>query len=158
VRILCLMAVSLLVVVPHSSVSAQDEKHERVLWVYEAGWFEKKDGKAWIEVNRDVYNGAGKFEFKEVKRSDKYVELYDESRKLSVRLSDAHAELKVDGDDEWNALYDGRWKERDAEARTQAARRPVPGSRIVTRPGVRADYGSDVRASSVPAARLPPTA
>ena len=90
---------------------ARADQIERTLWVYEAGWFEKKEGTSWIEVNRDIYNRAGKVDFKEVHRSDRFVEIYDSARKLTVRLSETRMEWREDGHEEWNLLYEGRWKE-----------------------------------------------
>jgi hypothetical protein len=82
---------------------------QRVIWVYEAGWYQQKDGKNWIEVNPDNYPEAKALQYVEVKRTEQYVELYDDSRKIVVRLFDSTEEHRV-GDGKWETGYKGRWR------------------------------------------------
>jgi hypothetical protein len=83
---------------------------DRSLWVYDAGWFEKKNDKLWIEMNRDIERDIGThIDFEEVKRSNDYVQLYDSGRRMTVRLSDTKMEWRVDGNECWNTRYEGHW-------------------------------------------------
>ena len=102
---LCLLA-------SFSPASLADDNEDRSVWAYEGGWFSTKDGENWNELSFDIYNdNADKpLKFKELNRTKEYVEIYDASRKLSVRLSETKMEWKDDAQDEWNALHKGRWK------------------------------------------------
>jgi hypothetical protein len=112
VRAIWISVLCLGVVLPSCAIGQdKDEAKERTLWVYESGWFQKKEGKNWIEVNQENYDGPGKLNFREMKRTKEFVELNDDSRKISVRLYDKKVEFKQGDDEEWNHLYDGRWKE-----------------------------------------------
>jgi hypothetical protein len=75
-RVVSLITLCLLGVVPVSSIA--QEKDGRTVWAYEGGWFSTKDGKTWIELSYNIYNDneSKPFEFKEVKRTKEYVEIY----------------------------------------------------------------------------------
>ena len=88
-----------------------DEKADaRVFWVYEGGWFAKSKDGSWYELNETTHRTLGKpGRFGEAKRTKDFIDLYDESRRLYVRLFDGHAEtLSRKGD--WVKLSTGRWK------------------------------------------------
>jgi len=88
----------------------------RLYWVYEGGWFSKEKDVTWYELNEETFRRQGSpSRFREVKRTKDYVELYDDGRKVSVRLADAVLEVRWDSDGkdaEWKLLYKGRWKKR----------------------------------------------
>ncbi len=75
-------------------------------WVYEKdengkmGVFKKNDGKKWVELK----DGELFARFEEVKRTHDFLELFDESRSMSVRLYDGSIFWKVEGQDQWNLL------------------------------------------------------
>jgi hypothetical protein len=98
---------------------ADESADARKLWVYEGGWFARIQGDVWYELNEEVYSRQRKpFEFREVKRTREYVELYDAIRQVTVRLSDAALEARWDADGqdaEWKQLYKGRWKKPASE-------------------------------------------
>lgn len=86
---------------------------DRNYWVYEGGWFIQQEGKAWIEMNEEVYSREGKpYTFKEVFRTPDIIELRDEGRKVSVRLTEACLLVKPDSQRAYSELYPGRWKSR----------------------------------------------
>ncbi len=89
---------------------ADDKPDTRTYWVYEGGWFAKSDDGSWYELNETTFRKLGKpVKFGEAKRSKDFIDLYDDSRKIYVRLWEDHAEtLSRKGD--WEKLYTGRWK------------------------------------------------
>src|SRR5262245_49056366 len=109
-RFLVVVSAAWLLAAPVSAIQDKPEKKERTLWVYEGGWYQKIDGKNWIEVNYNVYNSnRGRFEFEEVNRTEEYVELHDKARKVSSRHYHDHHEWRNDNAAEWNRGYQGRW-------------------------------------------------
>src|ERR1022692_678213 len=88
-----------------SSAGVQD----RNAWLYKAdgeqGWFKKEDGKQWIETTAD----GGQLAFEEVARTPKYIELFDKSRMIRVRLHADFAEFREGEKREWSRLTNGRW-------------------------------------------------
>ena len=103
--------------------SAQDKKptdgaKARINWNYKVsgkdGFFRKGAGKNWTETTPD----GGELGFEEVERVDKYVELFDASRTMWLRLHSEHAEWRQNKNAHWNRLYDGRWVEAAANPKT----------------------------------------
>jgi hypothetical protein len=93
--------------------SADEPADTRVYWVCEGGWFAKARDGSWYELNELTYRKLGKpSRFREVKRTKEYVELYDEGRKVAVRLSDSGSEVRNSNREDavWEKLYSGRWK------------------------------------------------
>jgi hypothetical protein len=106
--ILNLLMVGTLFTMP---VIAQNGLPDRTLWVYEGGWFERRNGAQWIEMNRDLFvEGNAPIAFREQRRTKEFVILYDTSRGMFVRLSDTTMEWRQGSTDSWNVLYSGRWK------------------------------------------------
>jgi hypothetical protein len=92
-----------------------EEAADRTYWVYEGGWFARSKDKSWYEMNEEAFGKSkAPWDFQEVKRTKEYVELRDDSRKVSVRLSESLAEYLGDDDKdrEWKPLTKGRWKRR----------------------------------------------
>jgi hypothetical protein len=90
---------------PDALAGAQD----RNAWLYKAdgkqGWFKKEDGKQWLETTAD----GGLLAFEETARTPKYVELFDKSRIIRVRLHADFAEFREGDKREWSRLTTGRW-------------------------------------------------
>ena len=86
------------------------------LWTYDGGWFALEADKNWYEMNEEAYRKKGKpWKFEEVRRTREFVELYDASRKVSLRLYANRVEARWDHDGaaaEWKELMKGRWKKR----------------------------------------------
>lgn len=80
----------------------------RSYWVYEGGWFIRSNGRTWYELNELTYRKFGEpVTFHEVRRTNGYVELYDEARQVAVRLHDEDSEVRVSArtDAPWEPLY-----------------------------------------------------
>mgnify|MGYP001015737516 CR=1 FL=1 len=98
------------------ALSAEEAADTRSCWVYEGGWFAKEKAGGWYEMNEETHLLGKPWKFKEVKRSKEAVELYDEARAVTVRLTDAVLETRWDKDGkdaEWKLLLKGRWKKRE---------------------------------------------
>lgn len=93
---------------------AGERNDTRAYWVYEGGWFAKSKDGSWYEMNEDVFRTQGKpWQFREAKRTKVHVELVDENRKVTVRLSDTVMEARFDSDGkdaDFKIFYKGRWK------------------------------------------------
>jgi hypothetical protein len=88
----------------------QCQQAERTIWVYEGGWFQKVGERKWIEVNSRVYDGGkGKYEYLELERTDKYVEILDTKRKEIARLYFDHQKYKGEDEKGWIEGYKGHW-------------------------------------------------
>jgi hypothetical protein len=78
-------------------------------WRYKAsgkyGWFQKETGKRWTETTPD----GMQFQFQEVARTAKYVDLFDRSRTMWLRLYSDHCAWRQGEKPQWNRLYDGLW-------------------------------------------------
>lgn len=83
-----------------------DRPGVRIVWTYAGGRFEK-DGENWIE--RDT-SGRIIYRFIEMQRGPEYVEIYDASRTLSLRMFSTHSIWRRDGMPDWANLYAGRWE------------------------------------------------
>ena len=94
--------------VPPSGFTPTDPQRAR--WSYPSspegasGNIAQQDGGKWVETRSD--NLA--MQFQEVERTDEYVELYDASRRLNVRLYADRMEWKRDGQD-WFRGQIGSW-------------------------------------------------
>jgi hypothetical protein len=81
----------------------------RQAWLYKIsgqdGWFRKETGKRWVETTPD----GRQFQFQEAARRAKYIELFDRSRTMRLRLYASHIEFRQGRDSAWHRLYDGRW-------------------------------------------------
>ena len=90
--------------------SAAEKADTRVLWVYEGGWFARSKDGSWYGLNETTFRNLGKpAKFGEAKRTKGYIDLYDNSRRLYVRLFEKHAE-KLSRKGAWEKLYTGRWQ------------------------------------------------
>jgi hypothetical protein len=76
----------------------------RKAWLYNRGWFRAQAGSTWLEKNP-----IGMFRFQEVSRTASCVQLYDASRKMTVRLDGSTMYWRTAGQQHWNYLYHGRW-------------------------------------------------
>lgn len=84
--------------------------------MYEGGWFAKSKDGSWYELNELTLRKLGKpVRFKEVKQTKEVIELYDEDRKVAVRLYTDTSEVRLSEKEDapWEKLYKGRWKTPD---------------------------------------------
>ncbi len=80
------------------------------VWTYgenNGGYFEDRGGGKWVEF---VNNGPTTFYFREVRRTQNSVLLYDESRVLWVEIFETTSRVRHSGTDGWVFLYHGRWR------------------------------------------------
>jgi hypothetical protein len=92
---------------------AEEPAANRTYWVYDGGWFAKSKDDSWYEMNELTFRKFGKpVKFKEVKRTKEFIELYDEDRKVGVRLYDETSEVQLADrpNPAWEKLYKGQWK------------------------------------------------
>jgi hypothetical protein len=75
----------------------------RDVWVHSNGTFTNTRGNTWVE-----HVGAAIYNFREVRRTDSSVELYDKSRACTVRLT-RHTCLVKFGSGGFDKYYDGKW-------------------------------------------------
>ena len=76
---------------------------ERDYWRHSTGHFTNTKENKWTEKAPD-----GTHHFVETKRNKHYVELYDESRDITVRLFKTYSDAKS-GNGEFERLYEGQW-------------------------------------------------
>jgi hypothetical protein len=94
-----------------AGASAQDDARAKIRWDYRhkegAGYFQNAKEKEWIEV----FEGKVIFTFKESARNNDFIELYDASRPVWVRIYEnkslwKHPELT---NGEYRPLWEGAW-------------------------------------------------
>jgi hypothetical protein len=81
---------------------------DRKQWAYRTGVFKEAEQGNWTEL---ASNGD-KYSFKEVKRTDDYVELYGERRELTLRIyggTYSRMFYKMPKMRNWALMYDGKW-------------------------------------------------
>ena len=87
-------------------VARAADPDNRTYWRHKdnkGGHWEKLEGKNWVERS-----GPKKFfDFVEKARNDKYIEIYDPKRHITLRLYDDRVEKG--GGSKWTKLYDGLW-------------------------------------------------
>src|SRR4051794_22631912 len=90
------------------AASAQQAAVKRLEWTFSAGSFENTSGKSWVEKDS---NGDVVFSFRETLRNSEFIECYDSSRQLSIRLYRDKMYLRCPrlGYDQWTHFYDGSW-------------------------------------------------
>lgn len=85
----------------------------RLDWFHSSGHFHSlafgpgRTGDSWVEQI-----GNTRYQFQERMRNQDYVEIYDPSRKVAVRLFSDHCELKFDDQLNYLPLYSGGWDTR----------------------------------------------
>jgi hypothetical protein len=79
---------------------------DREYWKHDKGHFENTVGNKWVEKSEThTYN------FVEKERTEKFVEIYDKERDVTVHLHDDRAAYKK-GNGKWETLYTGKWGKR----------------------------------------------
>jgi hypothetical protein len=109
----CLLAVAWVLLCtisePFAALAGSGPTEARNAWVYRASGREgrcvKDDGKQWIETTPE----GDEMVFVEKGRTEAYVELFDSSRAMWLRLYDERAEWRQGDGKEWSQLYRGRW-------------------------------------------------
>lgn len=79
---------------------------ERDLWKHSAGAFLNTQGNDWVEKAPD----GSTYYFKEQKRTEDFVLLYDRSRDCYVRLFNDRCLVKF-GSGSYDEYYRGRWRQ-----------------------------------------------
>src|SRR5262245_40639102 len=77
----------------------------RLAWLYNKGSYKKIDGTRWVE-----HNGKARHTYREIARTDAYVGLYDQTRKVHLRLYDRSVYWWSAKNRKWNYLHFGRWE------------------------------------------------
>ena len=100
------IGLALLCVFALAAVARADDSDKRTYWRHKdnkGGHYEKGDGDKWLERS-----GPKKFfDFVEKARNDKYIEIYDPKRHITLRLYDDRVEHMRGG--KWVTLYEGLW-------------------------------------------------
>lgn len=79
---------------------------ERTVWRHDGGFFENTKGNEWLEKSQN-----GTFRFKEIKRSEEYIELENIKSANRVRLYDMRATQVDKEGKELKEYYKGKWEE-----------------------------------------------
>ena len=79
---------------------------QRLVWSYQGGAFKYEENGNWVEEN-----GDGKFKFKEVTRTEDYIEMRDASRDCTVRLYNTAMWMKGNYGryPDFTKYYNGKW-------------------------------------------------
>src|SRR5262249_55066408 len=95
---------------------------EHTSWRYDKGSFEKTKDGSWVEKAAD-----GTYQFQEKERTDEYVELYDSTRKITVRLSANGCQVKVGDRGRFKPTYKGSWvASAETKPEPKAGTKPEP--------------------------------
>lgn len=92
-------------------IQPSDPRH---YWVYGSGWFSADGQGGWEEVNEDTRHQGQSWRFRETTRTEDYVELYDQSRWVTVRLTAMAMLVRWDragNDAMWEEYHKGQWQE-----------------------------------------------
>ena len=79
---------------------------ERILWRSGKASFEHEDADQWVEKNEGVVVHSYVMKY----RNDKYVELFDKSRRCTVRLYGDHCEVEVKDKEKPDLELQGKWE------------------------------------------------
>ncbi len=82
---------------------APGHRKSRTLWRSSRGYFENTGGDKWVEKNDD-----GVFNYVERERTAKFIELFDFSRNITVRLHPDHYDVKTNN--RFERKTDGTWE------------------------------------------------
>jgi hypothetical protein len=84
---------------------SQSHAGDRIVWEYEGGYIENTQGQTWIERSPNA-----NFAFRETDRNNDFVELFDNSRNLFVRLYNDKLFFRRATDPDWSFNKPGRWR------------------------------------------------
>src|SRR5262245_20861003 len=89
-RVMAVALLAAVLVFGHVSAAGQTQ---RVVWKFnDTGSFHDEGGKRWVEKDAA---GTRLFDFKEVVRNDDFIELYDKTRDVTIRLYKDVAYIKT---------------------------------------------------------------
>lgn len=97
-----------------STSSDQVLTDSRHYWAYGSGWFTANGQGGWEEVNEETRRRGQPWWFRETTRTEEYVELYDQSRQVTVRLTTMAMLVRWDRDGtnaRWEEYHKGQWQE-----------------------------------------------
>jgi len=92
-------------------VPSPDTRH---YWIYKDGWFVADRQGRWAEVNEETRRLGQPWWFRETTRTEEYVEMYDDSRRVTVRLTATAMLVRWDragSDASWEEYHKGQWQE-----------------------------------------------
>ena len=78
---------------------------DRIVWEYEGGYIENTQGQTWVERSPNA-----NFAFRETDRNNDFVELFDNSRSLYVRLYNDRLFFRCVSDSGWAFNKFGKWR------------------------------------------------
>jgi hypothetical protein len=78
---------------------------DRIVWEYSGGYIENTQGQTWVE-----HSAAATFNFRETDRNNDFVELFDASRNLFVRLYNDKLYFRGVTDQDWSYNKPGHWR------------------------------------------------
>jgi len=78
---------------------------DRIVWEYEGGYIENVQVQTWVERSPNA-----NFAFRETGRNLDFVELFDGSRNLYVRLYNDKLFFRRATDSDWTYIKPGRWR------------------------------------------------
>ncbi|WP_088893863.1 DUF1963 domain-containing protein [Leptolyngbya ohadii] len=113
----------------------------RHYWVYGNAWFISDGQGGWEEANEETRHQGHSWQFRETTRTEEYVELYDQSRRVTVRLTATAMLVRWDrdgNDARWEEYHKGQWQEPSRD-----------------RPASESSEDSEIRLSSINGAELP---
>ena len=90
----------------------------RQYWVHGSGWFAADGQGGWEEVNEETRRHGQPWRFRETNRTEEYVDLYDQSRRVTVRLTAMVMLVRWDhagNDARWEEYHNGQWQERRSD-------------------------------------------
>jgi hypothetical protein len=100
------LALVFMLVLGIAARAGDSDKDQRTYWRHKdgkGGHYEKADGDRWLERS-----GPKKFfDFEEKARNDKFIEIYDPKRHITLRLYDDRVDEKRSG--KFVKLYEGLW-------------------------------------------------
>ncbi|MBE9052474.1 DUF1963 domain-containing protein [Nostocales cyanobacterium LEGE 11386] len=101
---------------PSEQMRAQEQPLDsRQYWVYGSGWLAADGQGGWEEVNEETRRRGQPWRFQEKTRTEDYVEMYDQSRWVAVRLTASTMLVRWDhklNAARWEEYYKGQWQER----------------------------------------------
>jgi WD40 repeat protein len=76
----------------------------RKTWRFDNGFYENTRGNEWF-----TRAAGATYAYKEVARNDEFIELYDDTRKVGIRIYKDHLDIKNPGKAKWEFLHKGKW-------------------------------------------------
>ncbi len=138
-----------------------DSRH---YWVYDSGWFTSDGQGGWEEVNEETRRRGQPWRFRETTRPEEYVEMYDQSRWVTVRLTATAMLVRWDRDGNaarWEEYHKGQWQEcpadRPAAESPEASKIRMRSTDLVKSPFDRSQESTHPPTAAPPLPAIAPT-